>query len=26
VASYADDVRAGRFPGQAEVYQLRAQS
>jgi 3-methyl-2-oxobutanoate hydroxymethyltransferase len=26
VAAYADDVRAGRFPGQAEVYQLRAQS
>jgi len=26
VASYAADVRAGRFPGQAEVYQLRAQS
>ncbi|HEX3182152.1 MAG TPA: 3-methyl-2-oxobutanoate hydroxymethyltransferase [Beijerinckiaceae bacterium] len=26
VASYAADVRAGRFPGQAEVYKLRAQS
>ncbi|MBV8851699.1 MAG: 3-methyl-2-oxobutanoate hydroxymethyltransferase [Methylobacteriaceae bacterium] len=26
VASYAEDVRAGRFPGQAEIYQLRAQS
>jgi len=26
VAAYADDVRAGRFPGQAEVYRLRAQS
>jgi 3-methyl-2-oxobutanoate hydroxymethyltransferase len=24
--AYAEDVRAGRFPGHAEVYQLRAQS